>query len=76
MSAAKHTPGPLVRWKGFDANGYVVNESTGSAASVRSSAPDLLAALEAITNACEDNDQWPTFTEQARAAIARARGQS
>ena len=36
----------------------------------------LLAALEAIPKACEDNDQGPTFTEQARAAIARARGQS
>lgn len=35
-------------------------------------APDLLAALRALCEICEDDDQYPQNTEAARAAIARA----
>lgn len=37
-------------------------------------APDLLAALRALCEICEDDDQYPQNTEAARAAIARATG--
>jgi hypothetical protein len=37
-----------------------------------SMAGELLKALKALTNICEDNDQFPIHTEKARAVIARA----
>jgi hypothetical protein len=35
-------------------------------------APDLLTALRALCNLCEDDDQYPQHTEIARAAINKA----
>ena len=43
-------------------------------ARLMAAAPDLLAALRALCDICEDDDQYPQHTEAARAAIARATG--
>lgn len=43
-------------------------------ARLMAAAPDLLAALRALCEICEDDDQYPQNTEAARAAIARATG--
>lgn len=44
----KHTPGPPVEWKAYDAAGYCVIHSTGHRAALRTAAPDMLAALADI----------------------------
>lgn len=41
-------------------------------AALIAAAPDLLAALRALCNLCEDDDQYPLHTEIARDAINKA----
>lgn len=41
-------------------------------AALIAAAPDLLRALRALCNLCEDDDQYPQHTEIARAAISKA----
>jgi hypothetical protein len=72
-----HTPGPIVRWKGFDAAGYFVNECTGKQAHTRTCAPDLLAALQAAVDLMVQEDfATLSLVPKLRAAIARATGES
>jgi len=50
-----------------------IPEATANAR-LMAAAPDLLAALRALCEICEDDDHYPQHTEAARAAIARATG--
>jgi len=79
-ASLNHTPGPVVRWKGFDADNYVIVECTGQRASLRTAAPELLAALleieaqlSAHPEADRGNSKVHFAMHKARAAIARAR---
>lgn len=56
--------------------GVIATVESVNAADARliAAAPDLLAALRALCDICEDDDQYPQHTEAARAAIARATG--
>jgi hypothetical protein len=59
----------------IDDDGYTVcNPSPMGEANARliAAAPDLLDALIALCEICEDDDQYPQHTEAARAAIAKA----
>jgi hypothetical protein len=69
----------LAEWIGILDNPHVLGETAigvdlerDSNAILAAAAPELLEALIKITNACEDSDQWPTFTEIAREAINKA----
>jgi len=72
---SKHTPGP---WKtvyvgggDWDLQGPVTQEDWNLAAA----APDMLEALETIVSTERDRHGYhPAWTDQARAAIAKARG--
>jgi len=80
---SKHTPGKVVKWQGFDAEGHVVVESIGKPAQVRTAAPELLAALEALLSmdvkghSLLDRLQFSTdgraLSEKCLAAIAKAK---
>jgi hypothetical protein len=71
-----HTPGP---WKAvyvgssdWDLDGPVTQEDWTLAAA----APDMLEALETIVSTERDRHGYhPAWTDQARAAIAKARGE-
>ena len=79
----KHTPGP---WKedGFkitDSKGKLICrvDSEGGSdafdmanARLIAAAPELLEGLKALADIAEDEDNYPTFTERARKAIAKA----
>jgi len=73
---SKHTPGP---WKAvyvgssdWDLDGPVTQEDWTLAAA----APDMLEALETIVSTERDRHGYhPAWTDQARAAIAKARGE-
>lgn len=88
----KHTPGPWNRIKGdrnvYSAAGTVCKTPAilggGSAATnweanarLIAAAPDLLEALEALLDYAESGwDHFPDVSVNARAAIARARGEA
>jgi hypothetical protein len=75
-NAVKFTPGPVVRWQGFDADGYVVIESTHGKAATRSAAPDLLNMLQRMIDETTGGFTPCALTlEHARAAIQKARGE-
>jgi hypothetical protein len=82
---SKHTPG---EWKAIEGmNGwqvwavdiqiidYVLEEAD---ARLIAAAPDLLEALEAVMHigVVTPHKNWPAVAEQARAAIAKARGEA
>ena len=67
---------------GHDESSYVIGKHSERAANAAliAAAPDLLAALEAMTQAYQQHFDampvaWQTFDNMAQEAIARARGQ-
>jgi hypothetical protein len=75
---SKHTPGP---WQIVGVNVYGNNlrallPMNAADAHLISAAPDMLEALETIVSTERDRHGYhPAWTDQARAAIAKARGE-
>jgi hypothetical protein len=73
---SQHTPGPITKIQGFDSEGYVVWEATGSRVQTYRAAPAMLEALKAVLdcNLTYGSTKAERAFKAVRTAIAQAEG--